>query len=221
MGADGKLDGNDPSITYLIPGPLVSQSWISVNISLSGLSSKSRLAQIILENLETQLSGFYLDNVYLYKVTVVQPVVGAPAPPARDAADVISIYSDAYSNLQGTDYPNWGQATVVSDVSIAGNNTLKFAGLNYQGIQLAASQNVSGMEYLHLDFWTANSTNLNIYLISPGPVEKAFKLTVPTSGWTSLDIPLTSFAPVNLSDVIQLKFDGNGDIYLDNILFRK
>ena len=58
----------------------------------------------------------------------------------------------------GTDYPNWGQATVVSDVQIAGNNTLKFAGLNYQGIQLASSQNVSGMEYLHLDFWTANST---------------------------------------------------------------
>jgi len=222
MGPDGTLDGNDPSITYLIPGPLVSQSWISVNISLSGLSSKNRLAQIILENLGTQLSGFYLDNVYLYGNgggTTGQPAVAAPVPPARDAANVISIYSNTYSNLPGTDYPNWGQATVVSDVVIEGNNTLKFAGLNYQGIQLASSQNVSGMQYLHLDFWTANSTNLNVYLISPGPVEKASVLTVPTTGWSSIDIPLSNFSPVNLANVIQFKFDGNGDIFLDNIYF--
>ena len=75
------------------------------------------------------------------------------------------------------------------------------------------------MEFLHLDFWTANSTGLNVYLISPGPVEKAYALTVPTTGWASVDIPLTAFSPVDLGDVIQLKFDGNGDIYLDNLYF--
>jgi hypothetical protein len=47
-------------------------------------------------------------------------------------------------------------------------------------------------------------------------------LNVPTSsGWNSIDIPMSSFAPVNLSSVFQLKFEGNGTIYLDNILFRK
>ncbi len=222
MGADGALDGNDPSITYEIPGPLVSRSWISVDISLSSLSSRSKLAQIILENLGSPLSGFYLDNIYLYGNgggTATAPTVAAPAPPARDATDVISIYGDAYTNLPGSDYPDWGQATVVSEVSIEGNNTLKFAGLNYQGIQLASSQNVSGMQYLHLDFWTANSTGLNVYLISTGPVEKAYALTVPTTGWASIDIPMSAFAPVNLADVIQFKFDGNGDIFMDNIYF--
>ncbi len=222
MGPDGALDGNDPSINYEIPGPLVSQNWISVNINLSGLSNKSKLAQIILENLGTQLSGFYLDNVYLYGNgggTGAGPTEAAPTPPARDAADVISIYGDAYSNLPDTDYPDWGQTTVVSDVIVAGNPTLKFAGLNFQGIQLAASQNVSGMEYLHLDFWTANSSDLKIYLISSGPVETAFTLTVPTMGWSSVEIPLSSFSPVNLADIIQLKFEGNGDIYLDNLYF--
>jgi hypothetical protein len=98
---------------------------------------------------------------------------------------------------------------------------MKYAGLTYQGIELGSSQNLSDMTFLHLDFWTASSTSLNVYLISPGPVETAYSLTVPTSGWTSIDIPMTSFAPVNLSDVIQLKFVGNGDIYLDNIYFRK
>ena len=117
--------------------------------------------------------------------------------------------------------PNWGQATVTSQVSISGNNTLKYAGLNYQGLQLGSPQNVATKNFLHLDFYSANSTSLKVYLISPGPVEKAVTLTVPSiGGWNSIDIPLSSFSPVNLSNVIQLKFDGNGDIYLDNIYFR-
>ena len=78
------------------------------------------------------------------------------------------------------------------------------------------------MTFLHLDFWTANSTVLNVFLISPGPAEKPYALTVPTSGWTSIDIPLTAFSPtVDLNNVFQFKFEGNGDIYFDNILFHK
>ena len=91
--------------------------------------------------------------------------------------------------------------------------------MNFQGIQLGSSQDVSGKEYLHIDFWTNNSTALNVYLISPGPIETAYVLTVPTSGWASVDIPLSEFSPVDLADVIQLKFDGDGDIYLDNLYF--
>jgi hypothetical protein len=222
MGPDGALDGNDPTLVYEISGPLASQSWISVDISLSGLPSRSKLAQIILERLGSSLSGFYLDNVYFYdngQGPANEPTEAAPTPPSRDAANVISLFGDKYENLAGTDFPNWGQATVVSDVQIAGNNTLKFAGLNYQGIQLASSQNVTGMEFLHIDFWTANSSGFNIFLISSGPVEKSYSLTVPTSGWASVDIPLTAFSPVNLADIIQLKFDGNGDIFIDNLYF--
>jgi hypothetical protein len=49
-----------------------------------------------------------------------------------------------------------------------------------------------------------------------------YTLAVPTaSGWNSVDIPLSAFSPVALNNVFQLKFEGNGTIYLDNILFRK
>jgi hypothetical protein len=222
MGPDGVLGGTDPSLVYEITGPLASQSWISVDISLAGLPSRSKLAQIVLERMGSSLSGFYMDNIYLFDdggSTTVLPAEAAPAPPARDAATVLSIYGDTYANLPGTDYPNWGQATVISDVQVAGNNTLQMAGLNYQGIQLISSQDVRGMEFLHLDFWTTNSTEFKVSLISSGPVEKAYSLTVPTTGWTSVDIPLTAFSPVNLSDIIQLKFDGNGDLFIDNLYF--
>ncbi|MBK8704681.1 MAG: hypothetical protein IPN33_14480 [Saprospiraceae bacterium] len=134
---------------------------------------------------------------------------------------MIAVFSDAYSVIAGTELnPNWGQATVVTQTPIQGNNTLKYAGLNYQGIQLGSPQNVSAMNFLHLDFWTANSASLKVFIISTGPVETPFTLTVPTAGWSSIDIPMSAFAPVNLSDVIQLKFEGNGDIFLDNIYFR-
>jgi len=223
FGADGVYGGNDDSnfeVTINSP-PLASQKWVSLNIPMSsftGLKSKSHLAQLVLSG---DLPNLYIDNVYFNNSGPTTPTTAAPAP-AYSAANVISVFSDAYTNIGGTDLsPNWGQATVVSQIPVGGNNTLKYKGLNYQGIQLGSTQNVSSMTHLHLDFWSVNSTSLNVYLISAGPVEKAYKLTVPTSGWTSLDIPLSSFAPVNLSGVIQLKFDGNGDIFLDNILFHK
>jgi hypothetical protein len=222
FGADGVYGGNDDSSSEVsITSPVLStQKWISLNIPLSnftGLKSTSHLAQLVLSG---DLPNVYVDNVYFYSLGTA-PTTAAPVP-AFSAADVLSVFSDSYTSLAGTDfYPGWGQATVVSEVSIAGNNTLKYAGLNYQGIQLGSNQNVSSMSYLHLDFWTVSSTSLDVYLISPGPVEKPYKLTVPTSGWTSLDIPLSSFSPVDLMNVFQLKFDGNGTIYIDNILFHK
>ena len=162
----------------------------------------------------------YFDNITFSAQTGgAGPAVAAPTP-TIPAADVMSVFSDVYPGVAGTDFnPNWGQATVVTQPLIQGDTTLLYTGLNYQGIQLGSNIDVSGMTYLHVDFWTDNSTALNVFLISPGPVETPFALTVPTAGWWSVDIPLSAFAPVDLTDVFQFKFDGNGDIYLDNIYF--
>jgi len=225
FGADGAYGGNDDSSSEISVSspPLASQNWISLNIplsSFSGLTSRSHLAQLVISG---DLPNVYIDNVYFANTgsAPTEPTTAAPVP-TYVAGNVISVFSDSYTNIPGTDLnPPWQQATVVTQVPIAGNNTLKYKGLNYQGIQLGSAQNVSAMTYLHLDFWTATSTSLKVFLISSGPVEVPYTLTVPTSGWTSVDIPLSSFSPVALSDVIQFKFEGNGDIYLDNILFRK
>ncbi|MFZ0390210.1 MAG: T9SS type A sorting domain-containing protein [Calditrichia bacterium] len=170
----------------------------------------------------TQDNICYFDNITLSAASAsVGPAVPAPTP-TLPASDVISIFSDAYTDIPGTDLnPNWGQATVVTQPLIQGNPTLLYAGLNYQGIQLGSNQNLTaaGMVYLHLDYWSDNSTALSVFLISPGPVEAPYALGVPTTGWMSVDIPLSAFAPVDLSDVFQLKFEGNGDIYLDNLYF--
>lgn len=212
---------------YALPVP--TNGWNSVDIPLSAFTPQVALNNVFQFKFDGGGgSDIFLDNIYFWKIPPVPPV---PAPtPTYPAAGVISIYSDAYTNVPGCDYnPNWGQATVVTFPQIAGNNTMLYTGLNYQGLQFGSNQNVSGKTFLHLDYYTANSTALNVYLIcppgSPGgssPWEKAYALPIPTAnGWNSVDIPLTHFTPqVALNNTFQLKFDGNGTIYLDNILFR-
>lgn len=222
FGADGVFGGGDDKqheVTITSP-TLVSNNWVSIDLPLSaftGLTTRAHLAQLVLSG---SLPNVIIDNVYFYK-NPTNPTTAAPTP-TLPAANVLSIFSDAYTNVAGTDFnPNWGQSTVVTQVPIAGNNTLSYANFNYQGIQLGSNQNVSSYGFLHLDYYTTNSTQLRIFLISPGPVETPFTLPVPTSGWNSVDIPLSAFAPVALGNVFQIKFDGGtgSDVYLDNMYF--
>lgn len=231
FGANGAFGGGDDKTgeTTITAPTLQGQKWVSLNLPItafSGLTTKAHIGQVIFVG--TNVSNFYADNIYFYNdgsIISATPTTAAPTP-THAANSVLSIFSDSYTNLSGTNFnPNWGQATQVSQLAISGNNTLKYAGLNYQGTQLASNINVSSYGFLHIDYYSANSTALNFYLISPGPVEKAYTLTVPTglgtnnNGWKSVDIPLSAFSPVALANVFQFKVDGNGDIFFDNIYF--
>jgi hypothetical protein len=158
---------------------------------------------------------------------ILQPLNPAPTPPARAEADVISVYSNAYTNIAGTDfYPNWGQATTFNQINVGGSDIIQYGGLTYQGIQLGTPADASAMEFLHIDVWTADSNDARISPISSGPNETAYDLDLTQDQWTSFDIPLSTFTDqnplVNLADIIQFKFDGNpvgGTIFVDNLYF--
>ncbi|MDZ7613359.1 MAG: hypothetical protein U5K51_06320 [Flavobacteriaceae bacterium] len=191
--------------------------WTEVSITFTGLpGGPTAYNQLVIkpDNTETDSpisagGTYYIDDITLSAGGATAPSSAAPTPPARDAANVISVFSNAYTNIAGVDYnPNWGQGTVTTVIDVAGNTTLKYAGLNYQGTDFSGNaQDVSEMEFLHIDYWTANSTALNASIISSGPSEKAKALTVPTNGnWVSIDIPLADFSPpVNLADIIRIK----------------
>lgn len=227
FGADRAFGGGDDtrhSTTFTAP-TLVTRTWIQLDIpfaNMPGLTNRNNLAQIILEGGDG--SSLYVDNVYFWSLPIA-PTTAAPTP-TRPAANVLSVFSDAYTNVAGTDFnPNWGQTTAVTQPTIAGNTVLRYSNFNYQGTQFASALNVSTFTNIHVDFFSANATQLRFFLISPGPTERSVNLTVPTTaGWNSIDIPLTSFSPVNLSNIIQFKFDANGapgapDIFLDNLYF--
>ena len=169
---------------------------------------------------------YYIDNIAFSTPVAVEEVsspTAAPTAPSLDAADVMSVFSDSYTDVAGTDFnPNWGQSTQVSTEDLGGNLVLKYASLNYQGTAFASALDVSGYTSIHLDYWTSDSTALNFFLISSGEgKEKAKALDVSSLGeWKSVDIALTDFSDVvDLADVIQFKVDGNGTVFFDNIYF--
>lgn len=149
----------------------------------------------------------------------------SPAAPTKEANDVISIFSDTYTNINVTDYnPGWGQSGSVSTNFDPGdgNQAMVYSNFNYQGTEFDATD-MSAMEYLHLDIWVA-SDDTNTYQVTPiGSGETLVDISTTPGSWSSVDIPVTSFTAVNFSSVIQMKFaGGTGEsIYLDNIYFWK
>ncbi|MFY7742344.1 MAG: MopE-related protein, partial [Flavobacterium sp.] len=146
---------------------------------------------------------------------VVSLGTAAPQPPVRNPWDVISFYSEAYTN---TSPPNWAQG---SDVSIGGNTTRLLSNYTLGSLNFA-SVNVSTMTTLHIDIY---SVNQNPTWIRINGIQQ-FVATTPVNGWTSLDIPLSSFAGANLNSVSSIVvFNPSGaelplkTAYVDNVYF--
>lgn len=200
------------------------------NISLNFPAGLGNYAKIVLfTDFNNNLTGTYtIDDLAggtnVAAPVVVAPTVAAPTPPVRNATDVINLYSSAYTEIAGTNWnPNWGQATVATEIQIAGNATRKMASLNYQGAVIATAQNVSTMTNLHLDVWTPDCNSFSVFLISP-PLEGPVVLTPTLSGWNSFDIPLSSYTVPDLNAIKEMKFvsgTAGTTVYMDNIYFWK
>jgi beta-glucanase (GH16 family) len=150
-----------------------------------------------------------------------EPQEASPQP-INPQNEVISLFSDSYQNIDSVDFnPNWGQATTVTQEQIRDNNVLKYTALNYQGTDFDNNkQDVSSFDNFYLDYWTQDSTSLKVFVISPGPRETFFEVDVEQQSWQTLAIPLSTYANiVDLTNVFQLKIEGNGTVFLDNIFF--
>ncbi len=168
------------------------------------------------------------------------PKTSAPIPPARDAADVISVYGESYANIDIANYnPNWGQSGV-NDVNTDfdpgdGNLVLAYPNFNYQGTDFSAAQGASAMEFLHIDIWVPSTVTDRMVKVSPinsgsGSGEFLVEVPVTPGTWNSVDLPKSAFVGMTWDAVNQMKFDGQFnadgsansepfDIYLDNIYF--
>jgi hypothetical protein len=175
---------------------------------------------------DTTIAVTAADGVTTSTITVAftidpTPTVAAPTP-SNDSADVISVYSDAFTSIVTDTAPAWGQSTVVSQIDVAGNNTLQYAGLNYQGM-IYPNTDVSAMEYLHVDYYTEDATSLQLYLIAAGEVAYDISATdgITTGQWVGVDIPMSTYAELTLTAANQFKTTGDGTVWLDNLYFWK
>ena len=167
-----------------------------------------------------------------FEVTaIMQPTTSATTPKDRPSSSVVSLYSGKYTDVTGSDfYPNWGQTTQYTEYDLNGDKMLQYSKLNYQGIQFGSEQDVSGMEFLHVDAWTADLAALEIFPISKATGEKSVTKDLTKDQWTSIDIPISAYTDQGLSmaDIHQFKFVGSpwngngfGTVFLDNIYFYK
>lgn len=157
------------------------------------------------------------------------PTEAAPTQPSRNDADVISIYSGAYTDLEGTAICQcWGQSTIVDEVDPGNGDIFKrMEFFTYQGVVMQEPNvyDVSGGNWkLHIDIMNKDLVPMKVSLIGGG--ENAFTLTPTVIGWNSFDIDVntTNYPTPNLAAIIQIKLEsgsGSTTTYFDNLYFWK
>ncbi len=164
-----------------------------------------------------------------------RPPAGPPPTPTLPAASVISMYSDAYTNVPvGSWNTHWQYSTTDdSEYTVAGDVTRMYANLNFVGIDLSADTiDASRMTHLHIDVYAPAGTNFKVKLVAfdadGGHMTGQSELTFDGAStpafiagqWSSLDIPLADFQfAVPLDHVGQLVFstDDASLVLVDNI----
>lgn len=168
--------------------------------------------------------------------TVTEPMTAAPTP-TRPAANVISMFSNAYTNVPVDTWQTVWSVGTVTNIQIQGNDTKKYTGLSFVGAETVASQiNATNMQYLHVDAWTPNMTLIRIKLVDFGAngvyqgtpnddKEHELVFNAPAQGsWISYDIPLSNFTNLTTrGNIAQFILSGNpagsGTLFVDNVYF--
>ena len=166
--------------------------------------------------------------------------VNAPVP-TINSANVISIFSNAYTNVPVNYYNGyWApwQTTQSNDFSVAGDNVLNYTNFNFVGIEFSnPTVNATSMTHLHLDVFipgaVAPGRQLRVIVVDFGAngvfggddTRHSTTFTAPTlvsQNWVSIEIPFSAMPGLgSRSKLAQIILEGgdNSTIYVDNIYF--
>ena len=172
-----------------------------------------------------------------FEVTALtQPIASAPTPRRQTfkfcnfSLWICLSQSKQVANFNG--FPDWGQGGQGSswaEFDLNGDKMLQYVNLSYQGNQFDAVD-LSGMEYVHLDVWTADVSKLELSIIQTAiPQETPIVVDLKKDEWTSIDIPLSSYTDLGqaITAIDQLKYVNKddpwaqGSVFIDNVYFYK
>ncbi len=239
----------DGAIANEIDAPTtVAESWEELTFDFSNTDANTKSLQKLVLFFDFGNAGdgsvYYFDDIIQQGNTAVvlcqEPMAAtmptnAPLPP-KVCDNVISLFSDAYGENQSIVVDTWKTGwspaqTVAEEVIIADNPTRFYDNLSFVGVEMFENPvDAINMTNFHVDFWTPNMTSFKIKLVhfgEEGNPEGEFVVENPAQReWVSLDIPMSIFADLGLSEVsniTQLIFSGDspegGTVYLDNIYF--
>lgn len=192
-------------------------------------------------NKATKLLMSLVVTLLIASTTWAQAPTDAPTAPTRDSADVISLFSDAFTDVSvDTWRTDWSNATF-ADTTIAGNPVKRYTALGFVGIETVASQiDASGMTHFHFDMWTPDATTFRAKLVDFGPTggfsgengdglgddteHEVSSDDITTGEWVSVSIPLSDFTNLtNTTNIAQLIFSGEPfgafSVFIDNVYF--
>lgn len=178
-------------------------------------------------------------------LTAVSPPSVAAPTPTYAAADVISLFSNPYTNVTvNTWSADWDNADV-ADVTVAGNATKRYTNLTFAGIEFTSAPiNATAMTHFRMDIYTPDAvaapSAFKVKLVDFGAngafgggddVEHELTFTststpaLASGSWVTLDIPLTQFTGLTTRGALaQLIIVGDGAIntvYVDNVLLHR
>lgn len=158
----------------------------------------------------------------------------APTP-TDPAIDVISIFSDAYTN-NPVDYFNgfWTYSTTLGkdDININGNNIIKYTDLNFVGIEFQGAKTIDAslMTHIHMDIYLEETLQPGDFIriilqdlgsnnVFGGGDDRAGSITLTSTSptplvngnWISVDVPLANFTGLSSkSNLAQIVFVTDG-----------
>ena len=162
---------------------------------------------------------------------ILAPLDSAPNPPSRDAGDVVSIFSDAYTDVTLNELPTVWSSTTFNTAIVDGDNVWQLSNLDFLGIvtNYDTGIDLSTMEKVHIDYWVpSGATNgLSVKIVNTidgGEAEQSLGATVSGS-WQSIELNMSDFDGGDLSNtnqITQILIDSDGvseTVFIDNFYF--
>lgn len=233
---------------------MVAISTMTQTIELTLTATFGRANSRVLFDLAGAVGTVVIDNVSLRQIengggdtgTVTEPTVAAPTPPARNAADVFSIFSDAYTNQPDVVFGAFSVGTQdLTFLSIEGDNTLRAVteqpAAEFVFADWGALVDNTVMTEFHMDYYISTDANVGV-VANPkwsnhangldGGETSALELTNPANTfdeWVSVDVPLSTFGGSQQRDALRQfvltisgAAPGTRTVFLDNIyLYRQ
>ena len=206
-------------------------------IELTGYGAEVQFAFYAFSDTSNVDNDLFIDNFQITAVSlapVTDPTEAAPTPPARETADVVSLFSDAYTDVTLTELPtDWSDVTTFEATTVASDNVWKLSGLEFLGMvtNYDTGIDVSSMEKLHIDYWVPTGVENELLVkivntVDGGEDVESLGTTVAGS-WQSIDLDMTGFDGGNLANtekITQILIDAvdrAATVYVDNFYFYK
>ena len=247
------MTGRTDNITFAVRNSRDKDLTIDAS-KVSATSSNTSVATVAVSGTQIAVTGVAAGNATItinysennltvtQDITVGAAVTKAPVPD-KDAANVLSLYSDAYAAYNFW-WDAWGGGNG-STYTIDGDNLWHITNFKYFGSQFTDNTDVSDYDYLHIDIWPATATTIGIVPITQKPEggnspERGYTTEELTPfEWNSIDVPMSTFIEngvINLDRLFQIKYnksiqavepfgqtncDGTVELYIDNVYFWK